>query len=219
MLIRTLFFLLLAGNIGFYSWQVVYPRQSAAPAPVTDPGVAKLQLLREREQELQLSTTNNVSPALLGDTNCFSLGPFLTQADLRRGFNTIAPFIEKSQQRQSVQTRDRGYWVYLPAVPTREEALELARELSLTGLKDYYVVTAGDQQNTVSLGLFRESANALRRQTVLKTLGFDAQLARRTEDTLVYWLDYSRLPDAMPPWERVVASNNNVTQRPINCFR
>lgn len=219
MLVRSLFFLLLAANIGYYAWQVI----NSTPVTVRETPVLQevpqLMLLREREELLLASTEVSLGDGSLGDTTCFSLGPFSTQADLRRAFNGIAPYIEKSRQRQSVQSQDRGFWVYLPAVPSREDALAVARDLSIAGLRDYYVVTAGNEENTVSLGLFRELANAERRQATLKAIGYDAQLTRRTEESLAYWLDYSRAEDAQPPWERVIASNANVTHRPIPCFR
>jgi hypothetical protein len=219
MLVRTLFFLLLAANIGYYAWQVVNAKPVRTPRQAVDQNVPQLVLLREREEQLLASSDLSLGSDTLGDTTCFSLGPFATQADLRRAFNGIAPYIEKSRQRQSVQRQDRGYWVYLPAVPTREDALAVARDLSMAGLRDYYVVTAGDEENTVSLGVFRELGNAERRQATLKAIGYDAQLTRRTEESLVYWLDYSRAEDARPPWERVVASNANSSRRPIPCFR
>ncbi len=214
--IRVVFFVLLAGNLGFYAWSLSQkPRQSASvQLPVADPGVPELQLIREREEQLLVSGGD-----LGGGTGCFALGPFQTQTDLLRAFNAMAPFVAQSRQRQEVQTIDRGFWVYLQAVSTREEALNLARDLSLAGLKDYYVVTAGDRENTVSLGLFREEANALRRQSALLALGFDAQMTRRTEEALVFWLDYRRDETKTAPWERVVASNPSVSQRPIACFR
>jgi len=219
MVVRSLFFLLLAANIGFYAWQVVNSTPVRVRPVAVTPDVPQLMLLREREEQLLASTDISLGDGALGDTTCFALGPFSTQADLRRAFNGIAPYIEKSRQRQSVQRQDRGFWVYLPAVPSREDALAVARDLSIAGLRDYYVVTAGDEENTVSLGLFRDLANAERRQATLQAIGYDAQLTRRIEESLVYWLDYSRNPDAQPPWERVVASNVNVTHRPIPCFR
>ena len=218
MLVRSLFFLLLAANIGYYAWQTVYNPVRAREVPVVQ-DVPRLTLLREREEQLLASTDVSLGAGALGDTTCFSLGPFSTQADLRRAFNGIAPYVENSRQRQSIQTQDRGFWVYLPAVPSREDALAVARDLSIAGLRDYYVVTAGNDENTVSLGLFRELANAQRRQATLRAIGYDPQLIRRTDESLVYWLDYSRAEDTQPPWQRVVASNANVTHRPIPCFR
>lgn len=221
MLSRLVFFLLLLANVGYFGWES-YQAQSTRPAgPTTQPiasDAPTLTLLSEREEQLLASSAGTDISLAPGESACFSLGPFVTQADLRRAFNVIAPFVERSRQRQTVETRDRGYWVYLPAMPTREEALAVARELAVIGLRDYYVVTSGDEENTLSLGLFREEHNARRRQSALRSLGFEAEMARRSEESINYWLDYAEAADQSPPWERVVASNNGVNRQPVHCF-
>ncbi|MEM9304153.1 MAG: SPOR domain-containing protein [Pseudomonadota bacterium] len=221
MLIRITVFLLLAVNIGLYALQVTRPPASpaaprAAPLPLEVP---ELVLLREREADLLAGLTTSSTDPTAETSACFALGPFSNQADLRRAFNALAPQVARSRQRQTVETQDRGFWVFLPAVASREEALGVARDLSGAGLRDYYVVTAGPEENTISLGLFRLEDNARRRQEALRSLGFRAELARRTEESRAYWLDYAGLPDVPAPWERIVASNPGVDRRPIPCFR
>lgn len=222
MILRLLFFLLLLANVVYYGWQTAAGAgdgRDRQAAPALPPEVPQLVLLEEREREL-LATDTTVPAGEPGDaSNCYTLGPFSNQADLRRAFNAIAPHIARSRQRQSVETEDRGFWVFLPAVASREEALRLARDLNAAGLRDYYVVTAGEEENTISLGLFRQEANAQRRREALAALGFEAQLERRREETVSYWLDYARLPNGEPPWQRIVASANGLEHRPISCFR
>src|SRR5690606_24087814 len=84
------------------------------------------------------------------DDACRSIGPFATQSDMRSAMKAIGPLARRVQYRNARSTQSRGYWVYLPAVNSREEALGVARTLSSKGVRDYYVVTAGEQQNTVS---------------------------------------------------------------------
>src|SRR5690606_12837132 len=72
---------------------------------------------------------------------------------------------------------------------SREQALATARQLAARGVRDYYVVTAGEQENTVSLGLFRELANAEKRRDDLQAQGFRAQLEPRTEQASQWWID------------------------------
>jgi hypothetical protein len=82
-----------------------------------------------------------------------------------------------------------GYRVYLPAAADREQALATARSLSARGIADYYVVTAGDQVNTVSLGIFRELENATKRRDSVAVLGFNAVVEPRTEPEKQWWID------------------------------
>lgn len=220
MLIRATVILLLIGNLAYVGWREYHRTGEFEPVAI-DPlaGTPELVLLREREDAMLAGEMVPSREDLALASNCFALGPFSNEADLRRAFNALAPYVASSRERQTVETQDRGFWVYLPAVDTREEALRLARELSAAGLRDYYVVTAGAQENTISLGLFRLEDNARRRLEALRTLGFEATMARRTEESRAYWLDYAATADAQPPWERVVASSPGVARRPIPCFR
>ncbi len=214
-ILRGVFFALLLGNMGYYAFSATENRSASMILPPLPSGVAELKLIAEREAEM-LVTDGDLGGTITSE--CFSLGPFTNQSDLRRAAQAMSSFVAASRQRQDQRLVDRGFWVYLPAVATREEAINQARSLSDAGLNDYYVVTGGDRENTVSLGLFREQSNAMRRQRSLQALGFEAEIARRQEEAVRYWLDYRRGGDEVP-WQEVVASLSNVSQKPIPCFR
>jgi len=194
MFVRVLFLLLLAANLGAASWLVFAPSTQANQAPASDPGVPKLVLLSERDHGDEATAELAAPPesrADLRNDECHSIGTFPTQADVRAAINVLTPLTRRIQFREAHATQARGYWVYLPALQTREQALAAARQLSSKGVRDYYVVTAGDQQNTISLGLFRDQANAERRRAEIAGLGFTPQSIARTEELPVYWLDYA----------------------------
>src|SRR5436190_1365258 len=88
-------------------------------------------------------------------------------------------------------------WLYF-APPPRAQAL--ARQLSERGVRDYYVVTAGDQPNTISLGLFHDQANADKRRDEVAKLGFAPQVVARTEQLPVYWIDFAEERDHPLDW-------------------
>jgi cell division septation protein DedD len=222
MLSRMLFLLLLAMNIGVACWLYFAPRREPAPLQATDPGVAKLVLLSERERigaanAAELASAPE-SPADLRNDRCLSIGPFPTQADMRAALNVLTPLVARIQYREAHATETRGYWVYLPAQPSREQALALARELSKRGVRDYYVVTAGEQQNTISLGLFRDQANAEKRRNEIAALGFAPEVIARTEELPVYWIDYAEDPRNPVNWRARVAAAGELRQQPVTCF-
>lgn len=194
MFVRALFILLLALNIGGACWLLFAPRSQPVAEPATDPGVARLVLLSERDggvaDPTELATAPE-SPEDLARDQCRRLGPFPTQADTRSAMGVLTPLTKRIRIRETRATQTRGYWVYLPAMASREEALGVARELSGKGVRDYYVVTAGEQQNTVSLGLFRDQGNAERRRAEIAALGLEPEIATRTEDLPQYWLDFA----------------------------
>ncbi len=191
MVARILFLTLLIMNLTVAGWLLLGPQTPPPlPPPRNDPGVQPLALLSERDSVDNVSTGNLEAQAMAGD-RCFSIGPFPTQVDLRRAMSVLGPRVRRIQFREQMTTQARGYQVYLPAMDSREQALAMARRLSEAGVRDYYVVTAGDQQNTVSLGLFREQNNAQRRQQSIQGLGFSPEILTRTERQPQYWIDYA----------------------------
>lgn len=220
MFARVLFLLLLAANLGFAAWLVLAPPPAVAQLPPTDPGVAPLVLLSEREGVLADAAELARPPETLdaaANLRCTTLGPFPTQSDLRRAMTVLTPLTERIQFRESRAMRSRGWWVYLPAFASRDEALAAARSLSAKGVRDYYVVTAGDQENTISLGLFRDGDNARRRRDEVKALGLDAQLNERSEDTPQYWLDYAVSPAQRFDWRDRVPDRLELQAREVPC--
>jgi cell division septation protein DedD len=221
MFARMLFLLLLALNIGVGCWLFFAPDSAATALPATDPGVPKLVLLSEQEPATESNAAELASApessADLRNDRCSSIGPFATQADVRGALNALTPLVSRIQYREAHATETRGYWVYLPATSGREQALGIARQLSAKGVRDYYVVTAGDQQNTISLGLFRDKGNADKRRNEVAALGFNPELVTRTEELPVYWVDFAT--DAQRPvdWRTRVAQRD-LREEPVTCF-
>jgi len=222
MFVRALFLLLLAANLGAVSWLVFAPDTHATQAPQNDPGVPKLLLLSERDRGDDAAAELAAPPETRADQRndeCHSIGTFPTQADVRAAISTLTPLTRRIQFREAHATQARGYWVYLPALQTREQALTAARALSSKGVRDYYVVTAGDQQNTISLGLFRDQSNAERRRAEIAALGFAPQSIARTEELPVYWLDYATDRTRPVDWRsKLGAGAAALREQPIQCF-
>lgn len=222
MFVRALFMLLLALNIGGACWLAFAHRPSAHIAPPTDPGVPELVLLSERDAAsaaggAELANAPE-SGADLANDRCRTLGPFPTQADTRAAMNVLTPLSKRIRMRETHATQTRGYWVYLPAMASREQALAAARSLSTKGVRDYYVVTAGEQQNTISLGLFRDQANGERRRAEIAALGFKPQVNARTEDLPAYWLDFALADPQSPELRSRVNAPADAREEPIACF-
>jgi hypothetical protein len=216
-MLRALVLLLVCMNVGVALWWGLHRDPVAQPLPASDRGVGSLTLLRETERSpLPAAAELETAPAPLEDmTVCLSLGPFQTPSDLRGAMGRLMPQVGRIQFRELPATALRGYRVFLPAADSRAAALASARALAARGLRDYYVVTAGEQQNTVSLGLFRDLENARRRQAEVAALGYAASLEPRTEAVPQWWVDI-----AAPPgfdWTQVLPGAN-VQARAVPCF-
>jgi hypothetical protein len=194
MLARALVLSLLLMNLGVAVWWWLRPAPVEHRPPASEAGVPALALLSEVEAAGRIADAPERAgePEPVGGNpgqRCLRIGPFLTQADLRRAIGALTPAVDRIQFRENRVLTNRGFWVFLPAQDTREAALAAARQLSARGLRDYYVVTAGDRENTISLGLFRDRPNAETRLREVQALGFAPQLQERREETPNYWIE------------------------------
>ena len=222
MLARILFLLLLVMNLAaaaWWYWRVQAPEMPIVPV---ESKVPSLVLLSERDGTLMAQAAQAAESAQeLADAGrppavCAALGPFETQSDLRRAMDLLTPLVDRIQFQESSSVTTRGYWVYLPAFGTRDAALKSARQLNAAGVRDYYVVTAGDHENTVSLGLFRDRDNASRRQAQIAALGFPARLEERTEVERAFWIEYERSDPEPPDYSRLPDASE-LTLKPRSC--
>ncbi|MDQ6645684.1 MAG: SPOR domain-containing protein, partial [Pseudomonadota bacterium] len=193
MVLRLLFVLLMALNIAVGAWLVLGQPYAHGGSP-TDPGVTELRLLSELPESSASSlaapvTLKTAEVGSTGANSCLTLGPFATPQDLRTARNALQPQVIRMRSRQELTTQPTGWWVYLPSLGSRAQALTLAQRLGDHHINDYFVVSAGDQPNAISLGLFKEPANARNRRDEIVTAGFPARLEARSEDVPEYWLD------------------------------
>jgi len=198
MFLRLLFVLLIALNIAVGAW-LLLGQDDAYGRSVTDPGVPMLHLLSEQApvpaSATSMANTPAAAPATTGatsaapQTRCLAIGPFDTPQDLRNARTALAGEGVRMRSRQEQTSETRGWWVYLPAPGSRTQALALARRLDAAHVGDYFVMSSGDQPNAISLGLFKDPANARKRRDEVSAAGFAAQLQERSEQVPEYWLD------------------------------
>ena len=233
MFLRLMFVLLIALNIAVGAWLLLgqpYSRTGMA----TDPGVPRLRLLSELPEPATVpvaapdpvpampaaSVAAPVAAAGVGDPapapSCVALGPFTTPEDVRRAREALSGQALRMRSRQEQVNQSHGWWVYLPAMATRAQALARARELAEHHIDDYFVVSSGEQPNTISLGLFKDQGNARKRLTEVIAAGFPAQVTERSETVAEYWLDLMLPGDAGTRWRSHVP--RGVEPRRIACF-
>ncbi|WP_266170445.1 SPOR domain-containing protein [Dyella subtropica] len=239
MVLRLLFVLLIALNIAVGAWLLLGQDDAHGRSP-TDPGVPTLHLLSERPaapaSSVAVANTEPVAPAAPAPApvaaastakavpptrpisyTCISIGPFATPIDLRNARSALSAQASRMQSRQEQTTQTRGWWVYLPASSSREQALEQARKLSTANINDYFVVGSGGQPNTISLGLFKDPANARKRRDEVVSAGFPAQMTERTETVPEYWLDLAVADGTRFDW-RSRLRNSTVGSHSTGCF-
>lgn len=217
MIARSVVVLLVCMNLAVGLWWFSHRAPVPAEPPPLDTGVGGLVLLGEAEPPASTDAAElaGVPVPMPGQPACLSLGPFGTPAELRAAMNALTPLAARIQYRETPATEVRGYRVYLPAAASREDALAMARQLAARDVRDYYVVTAGDQENTVSLGLFSELANAEKRRGEIAALGFQARLEPRTEQAIQWWIDLVAEPGL--DWAAAIGQTRGVEAREADC--
>jgi hypothetical protein len=199
MFLRLLFVLLTALNIAVGAWLLLGQPYARGGMP-SDPGVTELRLLSEMPVPAPAASAaipaaaTAAAPAVATPPrnlsySCLALGPFATPQDLRSARQALSTQTVRMRSRQEQTSQTSGWWVYLPATGSRTQALAVARQLAARNINDYFVVSAGDQPNTISLGLFKDPANARKRRDEVAAAGFPARMSERSESVPEYWLD------------------------------
>lgn len=217
MFFRFLALLLACLNVAVALWWWHQPKPLPRILSADAPDVPALTLLAEAEAERQPQTAEMVeAPAALEALPiCLSIGPFDTPSALRAAAERLDGVVGKLQYRESRVAATRGFRVFLPAASNRAAALAQARALAAKGIRDYYVVTAGPEENTISLGLFREEENARTRHAELAALGIEAQLLPANEERPQWQLEVAVAADA--DW-RTALGTGDWQVRPMPCF-
>ena len=222
-LIRLIFILALLSNIGLY----IYSRQNI-PKQVqftaSDPGIKKLVLLSEMdagntlwEENSENQENSNETTDEVFNQECYSVGAFNSRSEIRPILDVLKTEVIKIRTRKVISTQEAGYWVFIPAMRSREEALKVGRQLSQNNIKDYYVVTGGENENTLSLGLYRDSQNADSRLQELLSKGFNAEKQVKVEQWPEFWLDYAIASDQLGNLVDIKTLNPDVTTNKVEC--
>jgi len=178
-----------------------------SPLPPLDDNLPRLELVAELSQAQVDETAER----------CYTIGPLPTLLAQQRAEDRLRAFASAQRSRQTTADSDRGWWVYLPA-GNRAEATSLSRELAQRGVEDYYVVTSGPMENSVSVGLYESIENARARQTRIRGMGFNAQLEVRRESIPQFWIDYRISPEERSPWRFIVRASPGAQHREIPCW-
>ncbi len=217
--IRLLFVMAVFANIGLY----MYSRQNTIKQiqfTTVDNGVKKLVLLNEIDVENTIWEANkeeNQNNDEAFNQECYTVGAFNSKSEINPILDVLKNDVIKIRSRKVISTQEAGYWVYIPAKKSREEALNIGRQLSNNSIKDYYVVTGGKNINTISLGLYRDSINADTRLQELISRGFNAKKEIKIEQWPEFWLDYAIASDKLDNIININDLNPDVKTNLVEC--
>jgi len=217
MILRLLFVLLSALNIAVAAWVWLGQPYAATARPVTDAGVPELKLLADLPVAAPVAPVATMRAGTVTEhQRCMALGPFATPQDLRRTRQVLVASLLRTRFRQEQVAQSSTWWVYLPPAANRAAALANARQLDARHIADYFVVGTGEQSNSVSLGVFKDPANARRRLDEVRAAGFPARMIERVQNAPQYWLDV--VVPAGRPFDAAALGADAPRGHSIGCF-
>jgi len=220
---RHVIYLLLVANVVYFAWHLAQgtPQEDALRAlPPLPANIKPLVTLQEREQErkggqdasdIEKLTETNPPGAGIPAT-CHTLGPFMATAELESVEDTLAKLGFDPKIRTSDVKEHVGYWVYLPAMK-REEALQAARTLDRSEVKDYYI----GQENFISLGTFAAKDRAEKHRDNIRQLGFEPQVEPRYATHTAHWLDIADMGEDFPGWGKLEEEYPDIRLQGLEC--
>lgn len=225
---------LLAGNLTYfgYQWFSTSQNQENTQTPADAQTTKQIQLLNELDEaqlqalapnpeieanpaqdQLLTSTPDTPAPeppeieaAAIDVISCHSLGPFDNIKDAQKiGIDLDVENIP-SQQRVGGKKIYKGLWfVYLPPMSSISEARDKFNELKKKGVNDLFIIGEGEQENAISLGMFRSKVLAERRAEALVNKGYEPHLEPYYQTIPQYWLDYQLVNASFPEkkWQQL----------------
>jgi cell division septation protein DedD len=236
---RNIFLALLLANLAFAAWSAWFAPAEPVGRPLDD-GLPPLTLVSEVPPDLRSSgsVTEPAAPgdppvaAIVARTDpnavasrdeqpperetgssaarCTSVGPFRELSQAATAAQTLRRAGYEPQQRVAEGDVWIGYWVYIPAIATEQQANEILAQVRANGISDSYVIPNSDSGNLVSLGVFSEISGVSRRRDQVRALGLEPQVVDRTRRATVYWIDITLDPaqaldfDALQPPGRII---------------
>ncbi len=184
MLARALIVLFSVLNLGVAAWWIAHDPPAPSAAVQVPAGVARLELVGERaappaNAAAAVPAAAN-PPAETAHANevpaspqCFSFGPF-TGAAVATATSRLRPLVLTITPREQAPS-GRGWRVYLPPLPSLEQAQAVASRANAAGFTDLLVVREGDEANSIALGRFSSEAAARKHADALNAAGFAAR--------------------------------------------
>jgi hypothetical protein len=164
------------------------PVQAAVPATVAPAPVVVTPPAKDSAPPASVARTDVAA-------GCTTIGPFRELNQAATAAATLRAAGLEPEQRVAEGDIWIGYWVYIQAIPSVDEANTILAKVRASGIADSYVIPNSDSGNLVSLGVFSEISGVTRRRDEARALGFEPQVVDRTRRATVYWVDVTPRSD------------------------
>lgn len=157
--------------------------------PVAD--LPKAVLPNNKPEEIKAFNKLDSKPAIpdVAIGACYQLGPFEDGGLVEK----FAEKLDKQGFSHRSFTSEEGtatsFWVYIPPMESRADAIQAAQGLRAAGINDSIVIATGPKKNAISLGIYANEYDAKKRHEQITKLGQRPQLESRKETKTGYWLE------------------------------
>ena len=171
---RYIAIVLFLANLGFFAWNYYNPKPASVaeePRPLLNTGLTLLSEYEAQGQELAQDAIRQCSivSGFIDQAQAESFMVLARAANLQALLDVIGPEVPAE------------YRLYLPPTPSRDIAAAILSDLSERlesedlGL-EIYLITRGEQENGIALGLFAERGLAEIAQEQVAALGYGPQI-------------------------------------------
>ena len=187
---RWMFLLLLVLNLFYYVWH-----QQQAPLRAKE--VETLSLYKGGQQDIRLLSESKDarprreelpgSPASAPETACLFLGSFEQEAQAKEVEQRLIALDIQSKVQEVDAAAGVDYWVYLAPLASRQASLRQLKELQARKI-DSYIISQGDLQNGISLGIFPRMDSAESVMARLKDAGYEPAMRELSRSHRDFWV-------------------------------
>jgi hypothetical protein len=193
---RWIFLLLLMGNLLLFVLIFQAEKEqdvTSGHAPVGQLDVMPVTKFEQLEDGFKSGTPVRPKPERIATGKqgvlCSTLGPLSARSHAQKLSSELAGFGLASSIREEKIKTIKDYWVIqTPEVTAGNEESDIAR-LRRAGITDISVIRDGEYEGGVSLGIYRNRTNAIKRRQQVDRFGLTAEIVERGDEHSVYWVD------------------------------
>lgn len=177
---------LLLINLAYLGYQFTKPVEMKAADKVTvnvATGAGPIRLVSEGHAQ----TKQKSKPKGEGDQLCWAVGPYPVELDAKHLYARMLAMDLDAKVSTRSEVIKEEFWVYLPPLANRKQAIRKLKELQKRKV-DSFIITEGELENGISLGLFSKQDSVDRLVEKLKQKNIDASVRPLTRTRNQYWV-------------------------------
>ncbi len=148
---------------------------------------------------------------------CFRYGPIPDEQMVRGLYDWFrSRNVDANIQYTEEQQREM-FWIYMAPQQSRESALAIIQDMESKGIGDFRLISRGDLENAISLGLYSSRDSVNNRLKELNEQGYVPVVVPYSNITRIYWLDTRISDSALSTDELYNGFPARYKYVPVNC--